>query len=99
MRDGSLNGRLLRKRSLTKLKMAVLRPIPSASVNTAIKVKVGDCRSLRNAKRISFMLEVGLIFSDHSVRKAMIGSTREARLAGIQEARKVAPKSSSPTPR
>src|SRR2546423_11393455 len=54
-RDGSLNGRPRRKRSLIKLKIAVLSPIPSASVITAIAVKAGDCRSLRNANRMSFI--------------------------------------------
>src|SRR2546423_7842429 len=54
-RDGSLNGRPRRKRSLIKLKIAVLSPIPSASVITAVAGKAGDCRSFRNAKRMSFI--------------------------------------------
>jgi hypothetical protein len=33
--------------------MAVLAPIPSASVATATKVKIGDLRSWRKAKRKS----------------------------------------------
>src|SRR4029453_11910540 len=62
-RDGSLKGRLRRKRSLIKLKMAVFRPIPRASVMTAIEVKAGDWRSLRKAKRRSFMKR---LIVDHS---------------------------------
>src|SRR6266481_634944 len=55
MRDGSLNGSRRRKRSLTKLKIAVLSPIPSASVSTAIKVNPGDLRSWRRANLRSFI--------------------------------------------
>src|SRR4051794_7372757 len=33
--------------------MAVLAPIPSASVSTAIRVKAGSCANLRKAKRRS----------------------------------------------
>jgi hypothetical protein len=61
-RDGSLNGRLFRKRSFTKLKIVVFKPMPSARVITAIDVNAGDFRSLRKAKRISFMDFVGLSF-------------------------------------
>ena len=76
-RDGSLKGRLRRKRSLIKLKMAVFGPIPRASVMTAIEVNAGDCEVFE--KRNEYR-------SYHSVRKAMMGSTREARRAGIQQA-------------
>src|SRR5215472_13225845 len=54
-REGPLNGRLRRKRSLIRLKMAVLSPMPSASVTIAMKVNAGDWRSLRKAKRRSVM--------------------------------------------
>src|SRR4029453_6391474 len=54
-RDGSLKGRPRRKRSLIKLKIAVFRPIPSASVMTAINVKPGDLRSWRRANFKSFI--------------------------------------------
>src|SRR5437660_9542404 len=54
-RSGCLNGRLCRKRSLIRLKMAVLKPIPSASVRMAMKVNAGDCQSFRKAKRRSLM--------------------------------------------
>src|SRR5437762_2187371 len=54
-RSGSWNGSPLRNRSLTNEKIAVLSPIPSASVTTAMKVNAGDSRSLRKAKRRSFM--------------------------------------------
>ena len=37
------------------LKIAVFAPIPSASVRMAIRVKPGDFRSWRSAKRRSFM--------------------------------------------
>ena len=36
MRDGSLNGSPRRNRSLIRLKIVVLSPMPSASVMTAI---------------------------------------------------------------
>src|SRR6266446_4290117 len=87
-RDGSLNGRPRRNRSLIKLKIAVLSPIPSARVITAIEVNAGDCRSLRNAKRISFMFEYGVDrFGEiHSARRARTGSTRVARRAGNKQA-------------
>ena len=55
MRDGSLNGSPRRKRSLIKLKIVVFRPIPSARVTIAMKVKAGVCLNLRSAKRMSFM--------------------------------------------
>src|SRR3982751_3886170 len=55
MRDGSLNGSPRRKRSLIKLKIVVFRPIPSARVTIAMKVKAGDLRSWRKANFKSFM--------------------------------------------
>src|SRR6266567_4579238 len=54
-RSGSENGRPRRKRSCIKLKIAVFMPIPMASVMTASKVKPGDLRSCRRAKRRSFI--------------------------------------------
>src|SRR5436190_1128688 len=54
-RPGSLNGRPPKKRSLIKLKIAVFRPIPRASVRTARQVKAGDFRSWRRANRRSFI--------------------------------------------
>jgi hypothetical protein len=41
-------------------------------VSTAIAVKAGDCRSLRKAKRMSFMFECGFdLFGEiHSARSA-----------------------------
>src|SRR5438093_9269376 len=54
-RDGSLNGRPRRNRSLIKLKIAAFSPIPIASVRTAIRVKAGDLRSWRRANLRSFM--------------------------------------------
>src|SRR5207302_3242084 len=41
--------------ALTMLKMAVLAPIPSASVRTATKVNPGDLRSWRRANVRSFI--------------------------------------------
>src|SRR5438477_5123844 len=49
------NGRGLSKRALTTLKMAVLAPMPSARVITAIDVKAGDLRSWRKANLRSFI--------------------------------------------
>src|SRR5260370_38559029 len=59
-RSGSLNGNPRKNRSLIKLKIAVFKPIPSASVAMAMNVNAGDCRSLRNAKRTSFIGMRGL---------------------------------------
>src|SRR6266481_5652626 len=55
MRDGSLNGSRRRNRSLTKLKIAVFSPMPSASVRTATRVNPGDLRSWRKANFRSFI--------------------------------------------
>src|SRR5206468_5873917 len=55
MRDGSLNGSRRRNRSLTKLKIVVFSPMPSASVKTAIAVNAGDLRSWRKANFKSFI--------------------------------------------
>src|SRR5207247_9033003 len=55
-RDGSLNGRPRRNRSLIKLKIAVFSPIPSASVSTAMQVNAGDLRSRRSANFTSVIL-------------------------------------------
>src|SRR6184192_3521690 len=54
-RDGSLNGNPRKKRSLIKLKIAVLSPIPSASVKTATSVNPGDLQSWRKANFRSFI--------------------------------------------
>src|SRR5438552_4752195 len=54
-RCGSLNGNGRRKRSSIRLKIEVFKPIPSASVRTAMTVNPGDLRSCRNAKRNSFI--------------------------------------------
>src|SRR5438034_4206076 len=73
-----LNGRPRRKRSLIKLKIAVFSPMPSASVITAINVNAGDCRSLRNAKRKSLIINdaSGLFVTKSSDR---IDARRAAR--------------------
>src|SRR5438309_6018854 len=55
-RDGSLNGRPRRNRSLIKLKIAVFSPMPSASVRTAMQVNAGDLRSWRSANFTSLIL-------------------------------------------
>src|SRR5438309_6831071 len=55
-RDGSLNGRPRRNRSLIKLKIAVFSPMPSASVRTAMQVNAGDLRSWRSANFTSVIL-------------------------------------------
>src|SRR4029453_2028409 len=49
------NGSGLSNTALTTLKMAVFRPMPSASVKTAIDVNAGDLRNWRRAKRRSFI--------------------------------------------
>ena len=56
MRDGSLNGSRRRNRSLTKLKIVVFSPMPSASVRTATRVNPGDLRSWRRANLRLFIL-------------------------------------------
>src|SRR5215211_2626466 len=61
-RDGSLNGRLRRNRSLIKLKIAVFNPIPIASVIIASAENPGDLRSWRRANLRSFMN--GFLISD-----------------------------------
>src|SRR2546426_473739 len=48
-RDGALNDRPRKKRSLIKLKIAVFSPIPSASMSNASKVNPGDFASVRTA--------------------------------------------------
>src|SRR5438105_8035891 len=78
-RSGCLNGRLCRKRSLIRLKIAVFKPIPSASVRMAMNVNAGDCQSFRKAKRRSLM-------------KTLLGAQRLHRIdkggaAGGQQAR------------
>src|SRR5437899_7777949 len=55
-RDGSLNGRPRRNRSLIKLKIVVFSPMPTASVKTATQVNAGDFRSWRSANFTSFIL-------------------------------------------
>src|SRR5216117_3470653 len=55
-RDGSLNGRPRRNRSLIKLKIVVFSPIPRASVRTAMQVNAGDLRSWRSANFTSVIL-------------------------------------------
>ena len=40
--------------ALKSVKMAVLAPMPSASVNTATNAKPGSRTSVRNARRTSF---------------------------------------------
>src|SRR6266480_3494923 len=54
-RDGSLNGRPRRNRSLIKLKIVVFSPMPTASVKTATQVNAGDLRSWRSANFMSVM--------------------------------------------
>src|ERR1041385_1901847 len=58
MRDGSLNDSRRRNRSLTKLKIVVFSPMPSASVRTATRVNPGDLRSWRRAKQMSVNIKV-----------------------------------------
>src|SRR5580700_6202374 len=52
-RSASLTGRGRKRKTLARLKIAVLAPIPSASVRMAMKVKPGLLRSMRRLKRIS----------------------------------------------
>src|SRR6185436_11924620 len=55
-RDESRNGSGAISIARTTLKIAVLAPMPSASVTMATAAKPGDRRSPRHAKRTSFML-------------------------------------------
>src|SRR6266576_569377 len=52
-----LNGRGRRRMVLTKLKMAVFAPMPSASVSTATAVKPGFFSSWRKANLRSFITQ------------------------------------------
>jgi hypothetical protein len=52
-RSGAANGSGLRSTALTRLKMAVFAPMPSASVNTAMTVNPGRFNSMRKPKRMS----------------------------------------------
>src|ERR1044071_7052351 len=58
MRLASRYGKRSRKTALTTVKMALLTPIPSASVRTATNVKPGDFKSCRKAKRRSFIVSL-----------------------------------------
>src|SRR6185295_923981 len=62
-RDESRNGSGASNIARTTLKIAVLAPMPSASVMMATAVKPGDRRSPRHAKRTSFMLASLVIFA------------------------------------
>src|ERR1700690_4201391 len=52
-RFGLGKGRGASRTALTRLKMAVVAPTPSASVRTTLRVKAGVLRSWRKAKRRS----------------------------------------------
>ncbi len=65
-------------------KIAVVAPMPKASVNTAVRVKPGDLRSWRRAKRRSYNVELIFILLFYSERSACIGWTVDARRAGIK---------------
>src|ERR1051325_878871 len=52
---GSLYGKGRNNAAFTTLKMAVVTPIPSPSVNTTIAAKPGFRANCRNANRMSFM--------------------------------------------
>src|SRR5213594_629220 len=60
--------------ALTKLKMAVFAPMPSASVSTATAVKPGFFSSWRKAKRRSFMAQGG-----HGLGEQERSKTNESR--------------------
>src|SRR2546426_3154684 len=57
-RFGSRNGRGRMSRALTTLKIAVLAPMPSASVSTATAVKPGFFNNWRKANLRSFMFTI-----------------------------------------
>src|SRR4029077_3631875 len=63
-------GRGRSRTALTILKIAVLAPIPSASVRTATKVNPGDLRSWRRANFRSFMLFSAQCFDGINTRSA-----------------------------
>src|SRR5271163_2750744 len=55
MRSGAAApGRGLSRTLRTQLKIVVVAPMPSASVSTAMAVKLGDLRSMRRLKRTSW---------------------------------------------
>src|SRR5271154_5565014 len=52
-RSASFTGRGRKRKTLARLKIAVLAPMPSASVRMAMKVKPGLLRNMRRLKRMS----------------------------------------------
>src|SRR3954470_3853572 len=65
-RDGSLNGRPRRNKSLIKLKIVVFAPMASASVTTAMMVNPGVLASVRSAYLKSDIIRIGYLLGDHS---------------------------------
>src|SRR5437868_15542380 len=79
-RFGCANGRPRKNRSWIKLKIAVFMPMPSARVNTASRVKPGDLRSWRIAKRRSVIGIFDLRFWIFLVPKLCLGMTMSWQL-------------------
>ena len=56
--------------ALTRLKIAVLAPMPSASVRIAASAKRGDLRRLRSAKRVSWAFMATKVWPSVSLNTA-----------------------------
>ena len=78
-RSGSWNGREWNSTELMTLNIAVLAPMPSASVITATAVKPGDLA--QHAQSVADVLK-NCVHVLHSYLSATMGSTLAARRAG-----------------
>src|SRR5437764_13878073 len=86
-RSGSLNGRPRRKRSLIKLKIAVLSPMPSARVRTAIAAKAGALVSVRQANRKSLSIYIKRLLGPQGLDRIDHGRPPGRQQAGEQRRR------------
>src|SRR5438876_7852782 len=84
--SGSLYGRPRRNRSSIRLKMALLRPMPIASVSNASSVNPGDFSNWRNAKRRSLIM--GVTGSDASIDGGSYEELLELNAQGIGRPRR-----------
>src|ERR1035438_9769192 len=92
-RSGAGKGNGRRRTPSTMEKMAVVAPMPKASVSIAVKVKPGAWRNRRNEYRMSshnlfiaYLLRCRYRPFNYSVRRACMGSTEDARRAGTKHA-------------
>ena len=85
---GSRYGNGRTNKPLTKLSTAVVAPMASATVTTAMAVNAGCFSSCRRANRMS--LSITSLLIHHCSRRAWTGSIRVARQAGKKHAAKEA---------